>query len=112
MEELIRRQRVKEAEEREFEEFIQLLKSAKNAPSHTKPPKSSWLANDKVRENIDSLKAYAIDAWASIDQRKLAGVVSQPHSSLLAFLKRLIYACETPSPKAFYCLVVKFTIFL
>ncbi|KAH0861738.1 hypothetical protein HID58_089999, partial [Brassica napus] len=75
VEELLRRQRVKEAEEREFEEFIQLLKSAKNAPSHTKPPKSSWLANDKVRENIDSLKAYAIDAWASIDQRKVAGVI-------------------------------------
>lgn len=112
MEELIRRQRVKEAEEREFEEFIQLLKSAKNAPSHTKPPKSSWLANDKVRENIDSLKAYAIDAWASIDQRKLAGVVSQPHSCLLAFLKWSLYACEIHLPKLFIVWLLKLTIFL
>lgn len=79
MEELIRKQLVKEAEECEFQEFIHLLKSAKKAPSHAKPPKSSWLADDKVRDKFGSLEAYAIDAWASIDQRKLAGMVSQLH---------------------------------
>lgn len=98
---------MKEAEEREFEEFIQLLKSAKNAPSHTKPPKSSWLANDKVRENIDSLKAYAIDAWASIDQRKLAGVVSQPHSSLLAFLSCCYTHVKLHLPEIFIVWLLK-----
>ncbi|KAL9809045.1 Ribonuclease II, chloroplastic/mitochondrial [Arabidopsis thaliana] len=75
MEELLRRQRVKEAEDKEFQEFIQLLKSAKKAPSHAKPPKSSWLADDKVQDRIGSLEAYAIDAWASTDQQKLAGTI-------------------------------------
>ncbi|KAL1195674.1 Ribonuclease II, chloroplastic/mitochondrial [Cardamine amara subsp. amara] len=75
VEELLRRQRMKEAEERDFEKFIQLLKSAKKAPSHAKPPKSSWLADDKVQDKISSLEAYAIDAWASTDQRKLAGMI-------------------------------------
>ncbi|XP_010452057.1 PREDICTED: ribonuclease II, chloroplastic/mitochondrial-like [Camelina sativa] len=75
VEELLRRQRVKEAEEKEFQEFIQLLKSAKKAPIHAKPPKSSWLADDKLQDKIGSLEAYAIDAWASTDQRKLAGTI-------------------------------------
>jgi exoribonuclease R len=66
---------VKEAEDKEFQEFIQLLKSAKKAPSHAKPPKSSWLADDKVQDRIGSLEAYAIDAWASTDQQKLAGTI-------------------------------------
>lgn len=82
MEELLHKQRVKEAEEREFQEFVHLLKSAKKAPSHAKPPKSSWLDDDKVRDKIGTLEAYAIDVWASTDQRKLAGMVSQ---SLLFF---------------------------
>lgn len=93
---------MKEAEEREFEEFIGLLKSAKKAPSHAKPPKSSWLADGKVRDEISSLEAFAIDAWASTDQRKLAGMVSQTRF-FFGSISSEFYCLLTQTAKAKLC---------
>jgi hypothetical protein len=45
-------------------------------PLNAKPPKSSWLAEEKIRHKIESLEAYAIDACTNDDQRKTAGTVS------------------------------------
>uniref|UniRef100_A0A6V7QYK0 RNB domain-containing protein n=1 Tax=Ananas comosus var. bracteatus TaxID=296719 RepID=A0A6V7QYK0_ANACO len=73
VEELLHRKHVKEASEKELEEFVHLLMSAKSMPPQSKPPKSSWLAEEKVRRKILSLEAYAIDACKSDEQRKIAG---------------------------------------
>ncbi|KAK1563296.1 hypothetical protein Q3G72_025588 [Acer saccharum] len=75
VEELIRRKLAKEAAEKELNEFVQLLMSAKAMPLHAKPPKSSWTVDEKVRQKIESLQAYAIDAWQDDDQRKTAGTI-------------------------------------
>ncbi|TVU36775.1 hypothetical protein EJB05_18722 [Eragrostis curvula] len=72
VEELLRRKLAKEAAEKELEEFVHLLKSAKALPLDSKPPKSSWLTEDKVREKIEALQAYAVDACDD-EQRRLAG---------------------------------------
>lgn len=45
-------------------------------PSKAKPPKSSWLAEEKVRHKIESLESYAIDACKSDDEKKTAGMVT------------------------------------
>lgn len=105
---------MKEAEEKEFQEFIQLLKSAKKAPSHAKPPKSSWLADDKVQDRIGSLEAYAIDAWASTDQQKLAGTVSKPYISFLVIvisLQLFLCGCEAISLKEYSLRIVLWSYF-
>ncbi|XP_010654279.1 ribonuclease II, chloroplastic/mitochondrial isoform X2 [Vitis vinifera] len=75
VEELLRRKLAKEAAERELQEFVQLLKSAKLMPSHAKPPKSSWKAEEKIQHKIESLEAYAIDACTNDDQKKTAGMI-------------------------------------
>ncbi|XP_017192070.2 ribonuclease II, chloroplastic/mitochondrial isoform X2 [Malus domestica] len=75
VEELLRRKLAKEAAEKELQEFKQLLKSAKAMPLNAKPPKSSWLAEEKIRHKIESLEAYAIDACTNDDQRKTAGTI-------------------------------------
>lgn len=82
MEELVHRKHVKEASEKELEEFVHLLMSAKSMPSRSKPPKSSWLTEEKVRRNILSLEAYAIDACNSDEQKKIAGNVIYPTVTL------------------------------
>ncbi|XP_072997967.1 ribonuclease II, chloroplastic/mitochondrial isoform X2 [Typha latifolia] len=73
VEELLHRKLVKEANEKELEEFVQLLISAKAMPPHSKPSKSSWIVEEKVRQKIESLEAYGIDACKNDDQRKTAG---------------------------------------
>ncbi|KAK7259975.1 hypothetical protein RIF29_25630 [Crotalaria pallida] len=75
VEELIRRKFAKEAAEKEFQEFIELLASAKSMPSQDKPSKSSWMDEEKIRSKIDSLEAYAIDACKNDEQRKTAGMI-------------------------------------
>lgn len=75
MEEQIRRKLAREAAEKEIEEFVQLLTSAKLMPYPAKPRKSSWLTEEKIRKKIESLECYAIDACKNDEQRKLAGVV-------------------------------------
>lgn len=75
VEELLRRKLAKEVAEKEFLEFVQLLKSAKSMPSHAKPPKSSWEVEEKIRHRIKSLEAYAIDMCENDDQKKTAGMI-------------------------------------
>ncbi|XP_059647072.1 ribonuclease II, chloroplastic/mitochondrial isoform X2 [Cornus florida] len=75
VEELLRRKLAKEAADKEFEEFVQLLKSAKAMPLNAKPPKSSWKVEEKLQHRIKSLEAYAIDACKNDDQKKTAGVI-------------------------------------
>uniref|UniRef100_A0A804NB36 RNB domain-containing protein n=2 Tax=Zea mays TaxID=4577 RepID=A0A804NB36_MAIZE len=72
VEELLRRKLAKEAADKELEEFVHLLKSAKALPMESKPPKASWLVEEKVRQKIESLQAYAVDACDD-EQRRLAG---------------------------------------
>ncbi|XP_051131032.1 ribonuclease II, chloroplastic/mitochondrial [Andrographis paniculata] len=75
VEELMRRKLVKEAAERELEEFVELLKSAKNTPLHSKPPRSMWKCEEKNRRKIECLEAYAIDEYMNEDERKTAGMI-------------------------------------
>ncbi|KAM7526350.1 hypothetical protein LguiA_016252 [Lonicera macranthoides] len=75
VEELHRRKLAKEAVDREFQEFVQLLKSSKAMPKHEKPPKSSWKVEEKIWYRIESLEAYAIDACENDDQKKTAGQI-------------------------------------
>ncbi|XP_061371834.1 ribonuclease II, chloroplastic/mitochondrial isoform X2 [Gastrolobium bilobum] len=75
VEELMRRKLAKEAAEKELQEFIELLASAKSMPSHDKPPKSSWINKEKTWSRIESLEAYAIDDYRNDEQRKTAGLI-------------------------------------
>lgn len=75
VEELQRRKLMKEAAEKELQEFIQLLKSAKAMSRDGKPPKSSWMADEKIRHKIESLESYAIDACKNDDQKRTAGLI-------------------------------------
>uniref|UniRef100_A0A2P2LL51 Ribonuclease IIic/mitochondrial isoform X1 n=1 Tax=Rhizophora mucronata TaxID=61149 RepID=A0A2P2LL51_RHIMU len=75
VEELMHWNLAKEAAEKELEEFVQLLKSTKKMPLHAKPPKSSWLVEEKNRKKVESLEAYAIDAWQNDDQKRTAGMI-------------------------------------
>ncbi|XP_058764089.1 ribonuclease II, chloroplastic/mitochondrial-like [Vicia villosa] len=75
VEELIRRKVAKEAAEKEYQEFIKLLGSAKSMPLQDKPSKSSWKDDEKIWSRIESLEAYAIDDCESDEQRKTAGMI-------------------------------------
>lgn len=74
VEELQRRKLAQEAADKEFEEFIQLLKSARGLPPHNKPPKSSWKVDESVWRKIESLQAYALDTCKN-DEQKTAGTI-------------------------------------
>lgn len=76
VEERIRRKVAKEAAEKEFQEFIELLGSAKSMPSQDKPSKSSWKDDEIIWSRIKSLEAYAIDACKTDEQIKTAGMVT------------------------------------
>lgn len=71
----MRRKLAKEAAEKELEDFVELLTSARSMPLQDKPPKSSWMAEEKIWSRIESLEAYAIDACKNDEQRKTAGMV-------------------------------------
>ncbi|KAL4284969.1 hypothetical protein GQ457_16G022610 [Hibiscus cannabinus] len=73
VEELLHKKLAKEAAEKELQDFVQLLVSAKAKPALAKPAKSSWMVDEKIRYKIESLEAYAIDAYSSDEQRKTAG---------------------------------------
>lgn len=75
MGELSRRKLANEAAEKEFEELIQLLRSAKQMPPQDKPPRSSWKTEEKIWHKIESLEAFAIDACKNDDQKRTAGMV-------------------------------------
>ncbi|KAL2550957.1 Ribonuclease II [Forsythia ovata] len=61
--ELLQMKHAKEAAKKELKEFVKLLKSAREMPSHSKPTKSSWRTEEKIRHRIESLEAYAIDKY-------------------------------------------------
>lgn len=65
----------KEAADKELEDFVQVLKSAKAMPPRGKPSKCSWKAEDKTWHKIESLEAFAIDACKDEGQKNTAGAV-------------------------------------
>ncbi|XP_041023892.1 ribonuclease II, chloroplastic/mitochondrial isoform X2 [Juglans microcarpa x Juglans regia] len=75
VEELLQRKLAREAAEKELQEIVQLLKAAKAMPLEAKPPKSSWIVEDKIRHIIESLESYAIDACKNDEQKKTAGMI-------------------------------------
>ncbi|KAI5682407.1 hypothetical protein M9H77_03635 [Catharanthus roseus] len=75
VEELLQKKLAKEAAEKEFQDFVHLLKSAKEKPLHSKPPKSSWRNEEKIWHRIESLQAYAIDDCRNDEQKKTAGTI-------------------------------------
>ncbi|KAJ6814303.1 ribonuclease II, chloroplastic/mitochondrial isoform X1 [Iris pallida] len=75
VEELLHRKCLKEASEKELEEFIQLLMSTKALPLCSKPPRSSWMTRENVHQWIESLEAYAIDACKNDEQKRTAGKI-------------------------------------
>ncbi|KAK9127088.1 hypothetical protein Syun_015885 [Stephania yunnanensis] len=75
VEELIRSKNAKEAAERELQEFVQLLESAKAMPLNSKPSKQSWTVEEKTRWRIEALESYAIDAYKSDEQKRTAGAI-------------------------------------
>ncbi|KAJ8899689.1 hypothetical protein K2173_019387 [Erythroxylum novogranatense] len=75
VEELMRRKLAKETADKELQEFVQILTSARLLPSNNKPPKSSWLVDEKNRQKIESLEAYAIDACKTDEQKRTAGTI-------------------------------------
>ncbi|KAL3628640.1 ribonucleotide-diphosphate reductase subunit rnr1 [Castilleja foliolosa] len=75
VEELTRRKHAKEAAEKELEDFVNLLKSARSMPLHAKPPKSTWSLEEKNEKKINALQAYAIDDCRNEDEKKAAGLI-------------------------------------
>ncbi|KAB2066503.1 hypothetical protein ES319_A09G165200v1 [Gossypium barbadense] len=75
VEELLHKKLAKDAAEKELQDFVQLIVSAKAKPALAKPPKSSWMVDEKIQYKIESLEAYAIDACKSDEQRKTAGMI-------------------------------------
>lgn len=76
VEELLQRKFAREAAEKELQEVVRLLKAAKAMPLGAKPPKSSWIVEEKIRHIIESLESYAIDACKNDEQQKTAGAVT------------------------------------
>lgn len=66
---------MKEVADKEFEEFVQLLKSARGMPQHAKPLKFSWGVKENVWNKIQALQAYAIDACKNDDQMTASKVI-------------------------------------
>lgn len=75
VEELMRKKHAKEAAERELEEFVNLLRSARGMPLHAKPPKSVWISEEKNLKKIECLQAYAIDDYRNDEDKKTAGMI-------------------------------------
>ncbi|GLT79200.1 hypothetical protein SLA2020_506960 [Shorea laevis] len=75
VEELLRKKLAKEAAEKEVQDFVQVLLSAKAKPANAKPPKSSWMVDEKIQHRIQSLEAYAIDMCKSNEQKKTAEMI-------------------------------------
>ncbi|KAK1272123.1 hypothetical protein QJS04_geneDACA021603 [Acorus gramineus] len=75
VEEVLHQKRVKKASEKELQEFIELLRSAKAMPHHSKPPRSSWTIDEKIYKRIELLEAYALDVFKSDEQSRTAGLI-------------------------------------
>ncbi|PKA51958.1 Ribonuclease II, chloroplastic/mitochondrial [Apostasia shenzhenica] len=72
VEELTHRRHLKEAYEKELEEFTQLVMSAKTMVPCFKPSKNTWLKEEKYRQWFLSLEAYATDRCQN-DEKTIAG---------------------------------------
>ncbi|KAJ1686518.1 hypothetical protein LUZ63_017908 [Rhynchospora breviuscula] len=72
VDEVLKRKMIEEVSKKELEDFVQTLISAKALPQGSKPAKSMWLVEAKVRERIEALAAYATDNCKSEEQRKIA----------------------------------------
>ncbi|KAL2507094.1 Ribonuclease II [Forsythia ovata] len=64
VDELLRRKHAKEAAENELKEFVKLLKYAREMPSYSKPAKSSWRTEEKIRHRIEIPKNWNIAVFA------------------------------------------------
>lgn len=53
-------------------------------PPHSKPKNSSWRTDEKIRNRIESLEAYAIDDCRTDDQKKTAAMVTLTFLSLMS----------------------------
>lgn len=84
VDQLLQKKLAKEAEEKEIEEFVQLLKSIKEMPPHAKPPNTMWKTEEKNWQKIKSLEAFAIDACKNDDQKRMTGMVR-------CFISRSVY---------------------
>ncbi|KAL4296653.1 hypothetical protein GQ457_12G009740 [Hibiscus cannabinus] len=89
VEELLHKKLAKEAAEKELQDFVQLLVSVKEKLTLSKPAKSSWMVDEKIRYKIESLEAYAIDVCNNVEQTKNAemilkamGLTKTPSSAL------------------------------
>lgn len=81
----MRKKHAKEAAERELEEFVNLLRSARGMPLHAKPPKSVWSSEEKNKKKIECLQAYSIDDCRNDEDKKTAGMVNCFTSSSFSF---------------------------
>ncbi|XP_021759239.1 ribonuclease II, chloroplastic/mitochondrial-like isoform X1 [Chenopodium quinoa] len=75
VEELMRRKLAKETAEKEFQEFIDLLYSAKARSMDAKLPRSSWKSEDRICDRIEALAAYAVESFCSDTQKRTAGTI-------------------------------------
>ncbi|RAL52359.1 hypothetical protein DM860_007216 [Cuscuta australis] len=75
VDELLQRKLAREADQKEIEEFVQLLKSIKERPPHAKPPKSVWKSEMKNWLRIQSLEEFAIDNCINDERKKMAGAI-------------------------------------
>jgi exoribonuclease II len=91
VEELMKRKAIEEVSKKELEDFVQNMISVKALPHGSKPAKSSWLVEAKVRERIESLVAFATDNCKSEDQRKIAKSVTFLIHALFLLLLLLLF---------------------
>ncbi|KAL9264861.1 Ribonuclease II, chloroplastic/mitochondrial-like protein [Drosera capensis] len=72
---LLQRKLAQEAAKKELQEFTQLLKSCRAMPPQGKPPKNSWMTEERIWYRIKSLEAYAIDDCEDDEQEKTAEMI-------------------------------------
>ncbi|KAL9268974.1 Ribonuclease II, chloroplastic/mitochondrial-like protein [Drosera capensis] len=72
---LLQRKFAREAAKKELQEFAQLLKSCRAMPLQGKPPKNSWMTEERIWYRIKSLEAYAIDDCEDDEQEKTAEMI-------------------------------------
>ncbi|XP_057534015.1 ribonuclease II, chloroplastic/mitochondrial-like isoform X2 [Amaranthus tricolor] len=75
VEELHRRKLIKQAAEKKLQEFLQLLHQAKSRPIDAKPPRSSWILEERIHDLIEALVAYAVAEVCSDSQKRTAETI-------------------------------------
>eukprot|EP00252_Welwitschia_mirabilis_P004250 TRINITY_DN1452_c0_g1_i1.p1 TRINITY_DN1452_c0_g1~~TRINITY_DN1452_c0_g1_i1.p1 ORF type:complete len:802 (+),score=154.55 TRINITY_DN1452_c0_g1_i1:173-2578(+) len=72
---LKQRKQKKEMDQHELEDFLSVLKSARNRPLHAKPHKCTWQSDEKTRFRIESLVAFALDDMSDGKRRTAAEIL-------------------------------------